>query len=208
METNRVCRRQIYGALQRIIHAWIALTLTGLVALGWVNKFMDMGDLHRAFTHLHITLGWALSLGFIARLLLGIGGPEPARLSALWRSGARLWSVRGKAPEVEESLPFGHVPSASIAYLGLYGLVLSAAITGAILAAMHYDRGPLASRWFDDMVWHDLILQIHDLVLYGSTLFIMSHFVGMIRHESKTGLPVAQAMISGYQYRSTKGDKV
>lgn len=178
MESYGMCRAKTYGLVQRILHWWIGVTVAALVGLGWAEKFLEAGSLRISMTHMHIVLGYALGIGLTGRLAWAAMGPPQARLKSL-----------------------GHDQNSRIAYLGLYALLSGAVGTGLLLAAMRYDRGPLADKIFDELTWHEWTFTLHNYVLYGATLFMFAHLIGMIRHEKKRGIPVAQAMVSGYRYR-------
>jgi Ni,Fe-hydrogenase I cytochrome b subunit len=97
---------------------------------------------------------------------------------------------------------FGYERIASISYTFLYLTVACAVLTGLLLAGMRYDQGPFAAQLFDELGWHEFVLTLHNVSLYAATLFVFAHITGMIRHENKSGLPVAQSMLSGFQYRA------
>jgi cytochrome b len=186
MESCKLQRKYVFDGIQRLLHAWIGFLVLGLIVLGWIGKGMDAGEWHLRLVQWHITLGYGLIVGLVLRWIWGFIGPEEARLSRLFPSSRRLW---------------GHEPLASLAYLFLYGVLLLAAISGLVLAAIQYDRGPWAERFFDDFTWHALASFVHESVLYISTLFILLHIGALIFHEKERGYPLAQAMLSGYQYR-------
>jgi cytochrome b561 len=188
METHNLYRKKVFGGIQRLLHAWIALTVLGLVAMGWAGKFMDPGSGKLALSALHITLGYGLLLGLVLRIVWGFVGPEEARL---FRQSKNNW---------------GHEPLASISYLLFYFGLGLACLSGLLLAAIQYDRGIFAARLFDDFTWHEIITSAHDLVFYAVTVFILLHIGALIFHEKERGYPLAQAMLSGYQYRPSSSE--
>lgn len=199
METPDLGRKKIFDGVQRLIHWWIAVTVTALVGLGWFERFTEVNSMTSTLKYLHMGLGFGLTIGFCSRLIWGWIGPEHAQFQSLWKNVLRR--AKNHPGPMEE---YGHAPAAGIAYLAFYVMLAFTVGSGLMLAAMRYDRGPLAAALFDELAWHEITLQVHNLALYGATLFLLSHIVGMILHERKSGLPVAQAMMSGYQYRKTE----
>ncbi len=191
METHELHRKKVFGGIQRLLHAWIGIIVLVLIALGWADKMMEPGEWKPLLASLHIQLGYGLVIGMILRIVWGLIGPEEARfLKFLSRKSAR----------------WGHEPLASTSYLLFYsGLVLSC-VTGLLLAAIEYDRGFFAFQFFDDFAWHELITLGHDLMLYALTAFIALHIGALIHHEKDRGYPLAQAMLSGYQYRPSTAE--
>ncbi len=206
MDSREFRRQRVFDPIQRVLHWWIALTVMMLVIFGWVSKLIEVGELRRSLTVVHMSLGFILTVGLILRFFWGLIGPRYARLEMLWRSMSSALKNPANAHAKPEA--FGHTATGSFAYLIFYGIIAGAALTGLLLAAMRYDQGPFASLLFDDLSWHQFSLVVHNFTLYGATLFIFAHVVGMVRHEQKSGLPVAQSMISGYQYRRVDKSEV
>lgn len=171
-----------------------------LVLLGWLELTLDIGPIKLSLTDIHIGLGFALTLGFVLRVVWGLIGPKQARFKTLWCAVKSLAAGRSKKAHEE----FGYEPIAAFAYALLYLAVASAVLSGLLLSGMRYDRGPFAAILFDELTWHGWILGVHNVSLYAATLFFFAHIAGMIRHETRSGAPVAQSMISGYQYRIIK----
>lgn len=205
MDTKRLDRSQVYGATQRLIHAWIGITVVALVCLGWISKAIEPGSAKLPLVQAHIFLGYALVAGLVARLVWGWIGPEHARMSALMHPVA--WAKALAHRSFGKSHAFGHDPFASITYLILYGALGSSAVSGLALAGMSYDRGPLAASFFDEFRFHQLATMVHEAVLYGATGFTLLHIGALIVQEKRRGYPIAQAMISGYQYRPSDSEE-
>ena len=199
MDARYLSRRKIYGAIQRIIHAWIGATVVALVALGWFTKMVDPGGAKLPLIQAHIFLGYGLVVGFVARLVWGMIGPEHARLSALINPEA--WSTAVRKLKLETPNAFGHDAFASVAYLIFYGAIGVSVLSGLALAGMRYDIGPFAPTLFDNLQFHEWTMTAHEAVLYIATGFTVMHITAMIMHEKKRGYPIAQAMVTGYQYR-------
>jgi cytochrome b561 len=87
------------------------------------------------------------------------------------------------------------------------------AVSGLGLAAIEHSMGPFNS-WFGDMTWlEDLFEEPHEIIYYLLMGFVVIHIAALIWHEYKDKTPVAQAMVTGYQYevepnsiQQTQGD--
>lgn len=192
MEASHLQRKKVYGGIQRLIHAWIGLSVLALIVMGWAGKFMDQGPYPSQWIQAHIGLGYTLTVGVVLRIVWGIIGPEHARFSS-------LWSIRNR----KKKAGWGHEPLASISYLLFYACLLVAIVSGFFLAAIQYDQGPLARILFDDFSFHEIAFLFHDVVLYLSSAFVFLHIAALLFHEKERGYPIAQSMLSGYQYRPT-----
>jgi Ni,Fe-hydrogenase I cytochrome b subunit len=171
-----------------------------LVVLGFWEQALNVGHLKLSLTDIHIGLGFALTVGFILRVVWGLVGPTQARLKTLWLAVKSLAASRSE----KDHEKFGYEDIASLAYAIFYLIVAWAVLSGLLLSGMRYDQGPFAAILFDELTWHGLVLALHKVSLYAATFFFFAHIIGMIRHEKKSGAPVAQSMISGYQYRMVK----
>jgi cytochrome b561 len=190
METHNLERKKVFGGVQRLLHAWIGLAVLSLLGLGWAGKFMDPGTEKLILGGLHITLGYGLLLGLVLRIVWGFIGPQEAR----------FFTGRSKS--------WGHERMASISYLLFYFGLGVACLSGLVLAAIQYDRGIFAAALFDDFTWHEISALAHDLVFYAVTAFIVLHIGALIFHENERGHPLAQAMLSGYQYRLSSSEAI
>lgn len=200
MEASVLSRAQVYDPLLRIIHAWNAILVVLLLASSQVATWLEFSWEAAALWRLHLWCGYLLFIGLIARLVWGIVGPSHARWSELWHPAVWLEAVRKRRffspPEA-----LGHHPLASIAYLLFYGMAWCLAITGLALAAIDQGVGPLYDALgyaFELKSWfrtpHDWL---EELIL----AFVIVHLAALILHERRHGIPIAQAMVSGYQYR-------
>jgi cytochrome b len=200
METRALSRAQVYDPLLRIIHAWNAVLVVLLLAssqlAGWLAFSWEVAALWR----LHVWCGYLLFVGLVARLVWGLVGPPYARWSNLWQPAEWIDAVRRRR-FFTPPLAFGHHPSASLAYLAFYGMAWCQVLTGLALAAIDQGIGPLydalgyafaAAPWFRNP--HDWL---EELML----AFVIVHLAALVLHERRHGIPVAQAMVSGYQYR-------
>lgn len=194
-----LARERVYDPVLRLIHLWNGLLITVLLAGGQVIPLLDFDWPAIPLWHLHRWLGYGLVLGLGARLIWGLTGPGHARWRAMWWPAAWLRALRQRrfftAPE-----RFGHHPLASGAYLAAYLLLFVLAGTGLVLAAIDQDTGPLYPWLAYAVEWKAPVRLVHELAQYGVALFLLAHLAALILHESRHGVPVAQAMVSGYQY--------
>lgn len=197
MNNEEFVRQRVFDPIQRVLHWWIGATVMALAGLGWVEKVLDVGAFKQSATTVHIALGFALAVGFLLRAVWGVIGPDQAQFKAHWRAIKSL--AIDSTPK--DAGPFGYEGVAALAYAGFYLAVTCAVISGLLLAGMRYDQGPFASSLFDELAGYEVLLTAHNVSLYAATLFVLAHIAGMIRHEKKSEVPVAQSMISGYQYR-------
>jgi Ni/Fe-hydrogenase 1 B-type cytochrome subunit len=112
----------------------------------------------------------------------------------VWLSAARSrqWITVPQQP--------GHHPLASAAYLGLYAVLMIMAATGLMLAALEQNTDPLA-QWVDYRVLYRTFVKApHDVLEEVVLIYVLVHVAALILHEKRHGLPLAQPMISGYQY--------
>lgn len=200
MQAEVLSRARVYDPALRIIHAWNAILVVLLLAssqlAAWLEYSWEVATLWR----LHLWCGYLLTLGLVARLAWGVVGPSHARWSELWRPAVWFEAVRRRQFFIPPQA-WGHHPLASLAYLIFYGMVGCQVLTGLALAAIDQGVGPLydalgyafeAGSWFRTP--HDWL---EELML----AFVIVHLVALIVHERRHGIPLAQAMVSGFQYR-------
>lgn len=200
MQARILSRAQVYDPVLRIIHAWNAILIVLLLASSQLAAWLAFSWEVAALWRVHLWCGYLLFVGLVARLVWGIIGPAHARWSDLWRPAAWIEAVRSRrffSPPQD----LGHHPVASLAYLAFYGMVWCMTVTGLALAAIDQGVGPLydalgyafeAKPWFRTP--HDWL---EELIL----AFVIVHLAALILHERRHGIPMAQAMVSGYQYR-------
>lgn len=197
-------RQKVYDGVLRLIHLWNALAVATLMLTGAMSDLFEHGATEKALWQIHILLGYGLLLGLAARLAWGIVGPEHARFSDMWHPSA--WRQALLAFKLKTAHRFGHHPLASAAYLAVYGLLLVMAATGLGLAAIEHNSGPLAAMLGDSVWLKDLFKEPHELI-YGVLIgFVVIHIAALIWHEAVEKTPLAQSMVSGYQYRIAQGE--
>jgi len=207
METLNYRRQKVYDPALRLIHAWNGLAILFLITTVWLSELFEKGAGEDTLWHVHIYLGYALALGIIARLAWGLVGPRHARFSDMWHPIAWWNAVRHF--NLHTTPNFGHNTLASGVYLLLYVLLLVMAVTGLSLAAIEHSVGPL-DPWLGDMVGlKHTFKEPHEIIYYPLMGFVLMHITALIWHERKDKAPLAQSMVSGYQYQiiQEKGDE-
>lgn len=207
METLSYRRQKVYDPVLRIIHAWNGLSILFLMVTVWLSELFDQGADEKTLWQMHIYLGYALVVGIVARLTWGIAGPRHARFSDMWHPAAWWNAVRHL--NLRAAPRFGHNALASGVYLLVYLLLAVMAVTGLGLAAVEHGMGPL-NAWLGDMAWlKEAFEEPHETIYNLLIAFVVVHIAALVWHERHDRTPLAQAMVSGYQYRldSTKGDE-
>lgn len=198
METITYRRQKVYDPVLRLIHLWNGLAILFLMATIWFSELFERGVGEDTLWQLHIYIGYALVVGIVARLSWGLVGPRHARFSDMWHPAAWWDAVRNL--NLKAKPRFGHNTLASGAYLLVYLLLITMAITGLGLAAVEHSMGPF-NVWFGDMAWlEDLFEEPHEIIYYLLMGFVVIHIAALIWHEHKDKTPLAQAMVTGYQY--------
>jgi cytochrome b len=203
MATLSLRRDRVYDPVLRLIHAWNGLLIVLLLASGQLAEFLAYDWPAAGLWRLHLWLGYGLVLGLAARLLWGLAGPEHARWRDLWHPAAWRQAVRQRAGFTAPSRP-GHHPLASGVYLLLYAVLLVMAASGLALAAIDQNTGPLYAWLGHDVFSKAFYRTPHEGLQYGILAFVLVHLAALVLHERRHGVPVAQAMVSGYQYFKEK----
>lgn len=198
METLIYRRKKVYDPALRLIHMWNGLAILFLMATIWFSELFEKGVGEDTLWQLHIYIGYALVVGIVARLAWGLVGPQHARFSDMWHPAA--WWNAIRRFDLQAKPRFGHNILASGAYLLVYGLLAVMAVTGLGLAAIEHSMGPF-NIWFGDIAWlEDVFEEPHELIYYFLMIFVVVHIAALIWHEHKDKTPLAQAMVTGYQY--------
>ncbi len=211
MEKITYRRQKVYDPALRLIHLWNGLAILFLMVTIWISDLFDKGVGEDTLWQIHIFIGYALVVGIVARLAWGLVGPRHARYSDMWHPAAWWNAVRHF--NLTTKPRFGHNTLASAVYLLVYLLLIAMAVSGLGLAAIEHSMGPFNS-WFGDMTWlEDLFEEPHEIIYYLLMGFVVIHIAALIWHEYKDKTPVAQAMVTGYQYevepnsvQQTRGD--
>jgi len=198
MEIITYQRQKVYDPALRLIHLWNGLAILFLMTTIWLSELFEKGAGEKTLWQLHIYIGYALVVGIVARLAWGIAGPRHARFSDMWHPVAWWDAVRNFNLKAQPR--FGHNTLASCAYLLVYVLLITMAITGLFLAAIEHSMGPF-DAWIGDMPWlKEIVEEPHEIIYYFLMGFVVVHIAALIWHETKDKKPLAQAMVTGYQY--------
>jgi cytochrome b len=203
MARMRLNREKVFDPILRGIHAWNGLAIVLLVISSLTAGWLQFTPEAAALWRFHVWAGYALVIGLAGRLSWGLHGPAHARLGAMWQWRAWLAVIQTRRLFTEPS-GYGHHPLASGAYLAFYLIVLVMAATGLALAAIEQGSGPLVAWLGDDVTLKTLFKAPHDMLEEFVWGFIGLHIAALILHEARHGVPMAQAMVSGYQYRKEK----
>jgi Ni,Fe-hydrogenase I cytochrome b subunit len=205
MERTVLRRERVYDPVLRSIHAWNALCVVLLAASGQTADLLRLDWPAAALWRLHLWLGYALVVGLSARLAWALAGPAHARWRALWWPREWFAAPRRRRYFTAPDGP-GHHRLASAAYLGLYLLAVLMAGSGLVLAAIDQGTGPLR-EWLGYAVELKPWFRVpHAWLQYAVIAFVVAHLGALILHEARHGVPMAQAMLSGYQYFKENDD--
>jgi Ni/Fe-hydrogenase 1 B-type cytochrome subunit len=196
-------RKYIYDVAQRILHWWLALSTLALMVSGFLASKLDSGSDQVFIWTLHISAGKVLVVGVVGRLLWGIIGPRHARFAAFIHIKAWIETVKSKKMLSADG-EFGHHPQASLSYLGFYGLIIFMCASGFSLAGIIHGEGPLAEALLDEFAYLGIIRDAHEIGFWAIAFFIVTHIGALMFHEWHDKIPLAQSIISGFQYRTTK----
>ncbi len=203
MDRQVLIREKVYDPVLRALHAWNGLAILLLILSSQVADWLQYTPEATALWRFHVWIGFALVLGLVGRIAWGVNGPAQARWSALWQWRAWLDALRQRR-WIGEPEAFGHEPLASAAYLAFYGIALAMAITGLALAAIDQGRGPLVFVLGHDVTLKHVFQEPHEILEKFVWAYVVLHIAALIFHEKRHGIPMAQAMVSGYQYRKEK----
>jgi Ni/Fe-hydrogenase 1 B-type cytochrome subunit len=92
-------------------------------------------------------------------------------------------------------------------YVLFYLLLIGMAVTGLALAAIDQGSGPLYLWLGHDVLLKQVFRQPHEWMEYAVLAFVFVHIAALILHESRHGVPLAQSMVSGFQYRKADGEE-
>ncbi len=193
-------RKKVYDPILRSIHAWNALAIVLLLLGGRVGEWLGYTPEATSLWRFHVWTGYGLILGLVARATWGLAGPNHARIGALWQPRAWWRALRNRqwfaAPR-----DWGHHAPATAVYLVFYLLLFGMAATGLALAAIEQGRGPLNFWLGHDVLLKHRFLGPHEWMENAVLAFVVVHIAALIGHEVRHGTPLAQAMVSGFQYR-------
>lgn len=193
-------RRKVYDLIQRICHFGIAFfTLILLLSAYAADFFYEDGLMRKSLWISHVLAGFSLTAVLAIRIVWGFVGPYHARFSSMWKY--QEWKQFFLKKKKNTSWTWGHHPTASLAYLLFYLLILLICLTGIILAAIEHNLGPLAQSLYDQLKYQNEVQEVHEALSIFVILFIVSHLGALLFHELKENVPNIQSMFSGYQYK-------
>jgi Ni,Fe-hydrogenase I cytochrome b subunit len=199
MARTLLARELVYDPVLRLLHAWNALLIVLLAASGQLGHQLELAWPAAAVWRLHLWLGYGLLLGLTGRVIWALVGPEHARWNAMWHP--RAWWLAVRAREwFSAPTRYGHHPLASAPYLMVYAATLFMAVSGLALAAIDQGTGPLHA-WLGYAAELKPWFRVpHEWLQYLFIAFVIAHLGALVTHERRHGVPMAQAMVSGYQY--------
>lgn len=206
METITYRRQKVYDPVLRMIHLWNGLAIIFLMMTIWLSDLFEKGAAEDALWQMHINVGYALVVGIVARIAWGGIGPRHARFTDMWHFSA--WWNAIRHVDFKSTPRFGHNALASGVYILVYLLLITMVLTGLGLAAVEHSTGPF-NAWLGDMVWlKELFEEPHEVIYSLLMGFVVVHIAALIWHEYHDKTPLAQAMVTGYQYEieSSKGE--
>ena len=188
-----------------LFRSLIGLSTLGLLITAWGTDLFEKGAQEKALWLLHIVLGYVLCAALLARIAWGLIGPKYARFSAHWHPLEWRQTLRNfRLKPLREHKALGHYPPASAVYLAVYLILVTMVVTGLLLAAIEHGMGPFTSQLYDHVWLKTLFKEPHEVGSYALVGFIALHLAALIWHETKDKMPIAQSMISGYQYQHTQ----
>lgn len=182
-----------YDPLLRLIHAWNALAIVGLIASSQFAEALEHGGNEALAWTVHVRFGYALIGGLVARFLWGCVGPASARWSDLWHPRAWLGMLRGRFSSPPRA---GHDARASLAFLGLYAVLALMSLTGLALAGIEHDTGPLAGLPGGETI-EDFFEEPHEFGFALVLGFLALHLGALTFHRFVLRAPVGHAMLGG-----------
>lgn len=208
MKQARFKKIYVYDATLRLLHALLAFSSTFLIVTGLYAANQDPGAQKIAVWMLHVWAAKVLSCTIILRVIWALVGTKWAMWSEFWHWRTWVRFLRDRKYR-HHDFKTGHDPYAALAYLGFYTLTIGMILTGWMLAGIIHGVGPLAARLFDQVDQLEILQASHQIGFWLVSLFITVHLGALIYHEKRRGRPLAQGMVSGYQYkklRRKKGD--
>lgn len=201
-------RARVYDPLLRLLHWTISLSILVLISTICIQELhlFEPGMQRATIWASHVYAGYVLAISVALRVVWGLVGPQMARFSnmwhfTLWMNALKVLIKEKRLIQPEEAKAFGHDPLASVVYLVIYLILIGMSISGLLLAGMAQDMGPFSAAAPANYPLEKMIEELHETGFKVILIFIVAHIAALIWHEKKDQLPVAQSMISGYQYR-------
>ncbi len=197
-------RRRTYDLVTRLLHGVMAISIFVILAVLALGELLGDRLDEDAVGMLHSVAGFILVGAWALRMVWGLVGPAEARLTKLWQP--RAWLAFARTRTSPKGLGFGHHPIASAAYLAFYAAIGYLGVSGLLMAASEFELGPLAGIADPRTLrqWSHMLGELHGPAALFVQAFIVLHVVALVWHEKVDGIPWAQSMISGFQYRSSR----
>ncbi len=199
MESIILLRQKTYDPILRAIHALNAASVILLMVTGFGHDLLEQGASADALWHIHIFSGYSLISGLVARTIWGFIGPKYARWPELAALKKMVYAVKSKKKSLAH-IDFGHPPMAMLAYVFFYTAIFFLGVSGIILAASEHGMGPLTTWLGDDPAISKIFEKPHKILGFAICGFIILHLAAITYLEKKEKRPIAQAMVSGFQY--------
>ena len=165
-------QRRVVDAPTRVMHALMALTLIG----AYITADGERWRL------LHVTLGYTLAGVGVARLLWGLFGPRPARLSSLWRrvSGAPAWLRSALGGRVDGRQAQNLLLAASVAAL--------LAVIAPLTASGYVTYQDIGGEWLGEL---------HETMGNAMLLIVLAHVALVLGFSLLRRRNLAAPMLTG-----------
>ncbi|WP_158998666.1 cytochrome b/b6 domain-containing protein [Pigmentibacter ruber] len=208
LELEKYERRKIYDYVLIFLHWWNALSIFCLMLTIWFKPLLKPIDNWKEVLYsFHTYIGYSLIFGIILRIIWGIIGSKHARFFNMFHPKLYLKVIKTKNIKLLKREEWGHDILGSLAYLKIYLLLLIQAVTGLYLAAKVLSIGPLLNflTFTNEKSLLDKVMKkSHEIIYYILIIFIIIHIFMLIYTEVKDKIPIAQSMLSGFQYRRKK----
>ena len=164
--------RRTVDAFTRSLHALLALSFVGAYATAESEVFRLV----------HVTLGYTLGGLLVARVIWGLAGPRPARLSVLWRKvkglGAWLGALRDGQPQWRQGQNI---------FMGLGVVVLLLAIAPTVLTG-YLTYQAWTGEWIEE---------VHEFFGNVMLVAVLAHVGGVILLSGLRRRNLALPMLTG-----------
>jgi cytochrome b561 len=158
-----------FGILTKLFHWLIAISIIGLIWLGWY-----MVDLTYYDKWYNRSLDWHKSLGM---LVLG---------AALLKIG---WQLYTPTPETTLNLKYWGRLSANIMHKLLFAMMILIPISGYLISTSNGKPIEIFG-WFDvpalisnNKELRDLAIELHYYMAYGTAVLVLGHIVAALKHQ-------------------------
>ncbi len=198
--------KKVYDPFLRILHWWNALAIFSLMLTIWIKPALkEFENWKEVLYHFHTYLGYGLICGITLRVLWGVIGPEHAKFINMFNFNVYLNFF--KTRKIQFKNDWGHDAFAGTVYLKIYFILILQCISGLYLSAKIFGIGPFntfVELSKEKTLVRKIFKESHEIIFYILMAFIAIHIFMLIYTEIKHKFPLAQSMLSGYQYRRKK----